>query len=163
MKNIVPMAVGMAGGVAVQHFALRPLEAKIAQSVPMAAKFMAVGEIVLGGYIALTAKNPIMKGIGLGVMAGGVQTGVKQLNIYHESPAVSGTGDYTHLNVPLGYMDINGIVEGGHSDVRTSLVAGLGAEEENYLQPKMGHHGNRPYDYHHMSRTNLLAGIYGLE
>jgi hypothetical protein len=147
MKKIVPMAIGMAAGVGAQHFLLRPLEKKIAEKMPMAAKFMAVGEILLGGFVAIKAKNPIMQGVGLGIMAGGVNSGVKQLNLYHESPAVQGVGDYTTVRIPVnGQLRsmLNGIVRDQHGETRTHLVAGAGWD--NYSQ----------------SRTNLLAGIYGL-
>ncbi len=163
MKQVIPMAVGMAAGVGIQHFVLRPIEAKLAQRVPMAAKFMALGEIVLGGFIALKAKNPIMKGVGLGIMAGGVQTGVKQLNIYHESPSVQGVGDYTTVRVPInGNIRnlLNGIVRHGHHGhhhhmhdyTRTSLVAG-----DEYMGDSSWAENQR------IDRTNLLAGIYGLD
>jgi hypothetical protein len=149
MKQVVPMAVGMGIGVAVQHFALRPLEAKIAAHAPMAAKFFAAGEILLGGYIALKSKKPIIKGIGLGIMAGGVQAGVKQLNLYHESPSVSGIGDYTTVRIPVNGRlrdQLSGIVRDRNGDTYTSMVAGSEAMN-NYSQ----------------TRTNLLAGIYGLQ
>lgn len=155
-KQIFPLAIGMAAGVGVQHFILRPIEQKISEHVPMAAKFMAVGEILIGGAMFLKAKNPIVKGVGLGIMAGGVNTGVKQLNIYHESPAVNGSGDYMHTRIP-----INGIVMDDHNTVHTKLVAGLNDETEMLLPPKMGVH-DRYYDNPHQYRTNLLAGLYGL-
>lgn len=148
MKQVVPMAVGMGIGVAVQHFALRPLEAKIAAHAPMAAKFFAAGEILLGGYIALKAKKPIMKGVGLGIMAGGVQAGVKQLNLYHESPSVQGVGDYTTVRIPVNGQVrdmLSGIVKNRNGETFTNMVAGT----ERW--------GNNEQD-----RTNMLAGLYGL-
>ena len=153
VKQIVPMAVGMGAGVGIQHFILRPLEAKIATHSPMAAKFFGAGEIFLGGYMALKAKNPIMKGAGLGIMAGGVQTVSKQFNIYHENPAVSGIGDYTTVRIPVGELDnmLNGIVMNRNGDTRTSLVAGM----DDYSM-------NGRISDERVQRTNLLAGIYGL-
>lgn len=156
MKQVVPMAVGMAAGVGAQHFLLRPLESKIAARFPMAAKFMAAGEIILGGYVALKAKNTIVKGVGLGIMAGGVQTGVKQLNIYHESPAVQGVGDYTTIHIPVnGHLHkmLNGIIDDRHGDTYTSLVAG---SRSNYKGEDQEWQNDR------IKRTNLLAGLYGL-
>lgn len=153
------MAVGMAAGVGIQHFALRPLEAKIARSAPMAAKFFAVAEILLGGFIALKVKNPIVKGVGLGIMAGGVQTGVKQLNLYHESPAVQGVGDYTTVRIPVNGQVremLSGIVRNQNGDTYTSLVAG----SDNDVMGEYEVNG-RISDYR-MRRTDLLAGIYGL-
>lgn len=155
-KQIIPLAIGMAAGVGVQHFLLRPIEQKISEHMPMAAKFMAAGEILLGGAMFLKAKNSIVKGVGLGIMAGGVNTAVKQLNIYHESPAVNGSGDYMHTRIP-----INGIVMNDHNSVDTKLVAGLSDEMDQVLPPKVGVH-NRYYDNPHQGRTNLLAGVYGL-
>ena len=156
MKQIVPLAVGMAGGAAAQHFILRPLEKKIAQHAPMAAKFMAVGEIVLGGFVAMKAKNPMMKGVGLGIMAGGVHSGMKQLNLYHESPSVQGVGDYTTVRIPVNGQIrgmLNGIVRDQHGDTYTSLVAGtdeMGSRDTLRNREKF-------------SRTNLLAGLYGIQ
>lgn len=149
MKQVIPMAVGMGVGVGIQHFALRPLEAAIARRAPMAAKFFAVGEILLGGYIALKAKKPMVKGVGLGIMAGGVQAGVKQLNIYHESPAVQGVGDYTTVRIPVNGQVremLSGIIEDRNGNTYTSMVAG-----SEYMTREQ------------QSRTNLLAGIYGLQ
>ncbi len=160
MKQVVPMAVGMAAGVAVQHFALRPLEAKIAQKAPMAAKFFAIGEILLGGYVALKAKHPIVKGIGLGIMAGGVQTGVKQLNLYHESPAVQGVGDYTTVRIPVNGQVremLSGIVRNQNGDTYTSMVAGSDYDGVGDYEMSGRISDDR------LRRTNLLAGIYGLD
>jgi hypothetical protein len=156
MKQVVPMAVGMAAGVGAQHFLLRPLEAKIAARFPMAAKFMSVGEIILGGFIALKAKNPIIKGAGLGIMAGGVQSGVKQLNIYHENPAVQGVGDYTTIQVPInGQLRemMSGMME--NNVTKTSLIAG----------DDMGrhHHRHDGFTNAELNRQRVLVGIYGLE
>lgn len=149
MKQVVPLAVGMAAGAAAQHFVLRPLEHKIAEKFPQGAKFFALGEVILGGYVALKAKNPIIKGAGLGIMAGGVHSGVKQLNLYRESPSVHGSGDYTTVHVPIdGQVRnmLNGIVKNQHGDTYTSMVAGSGG-----------------WDNERMRRTNMLAGIYGLD
>ena len=161
MKQVIPMAVGMAAGVGVQHFLLRPLEAKIAERVPMAAKFMAVGEIVLGGFLALKAKNPIMKGVGLGIMAGGVQTGVKQLNIYHENPAVQGVGDYTTIQVPINGQ-LREMMSGMMEDnvTKTSLIAGDDMGRHHYGH---GHHHHGAFTAAELNRQRVLVGIYGLD
>jgi len=119
------MAVGMGIGVIGTHYILRPLENKIASHAPMAAKFMNLGEILLGGYMAMKAKSPIMKGVGLGVMAGGVFGGLKQVNIYHESPA--GMGDYAETMIPLDgqlQRQINGVIRDSEKPTYSSLVAG---------------------------------------
>lgn len=149
VKQVIPMAVGMAAGVAAQHFILRPLEAKIAAHMPMAAKFFAGAEILLGGYVALKAKNPIVRGAGLGIMAGGVQGVTKQFNLYHESPSVQGVGDYTTVRIPVnGTMRdmLSGIIDNRNGDTHTSMIAGA----ENRISDER------------MSRTNMLAGIYGI-
>lgn len=166
MKQVIPMAVGMAAGVGVQHFLLRPIESQIARRMPMAAKFFAVGEVILGGFVALKAKNPIMKGVGLGIMAGGVQAGVKQLNIYHESPSVQGVGDYTTVRIPVNGQVremLSGIVRDRNGDTYTSLVAG--SEMGGYDDESVGNYddgvGGRISD-DRVDRTNMLAGIYGL-
>lgn len=149
IKQVIPMAVGMAGGVALQHFILRPIEAKIARHMPMAAKFFAGAEVLLGGYVALKAKNPLVRGAGLGIMAGGVQGVAKQFNLYHESPAVQGVGDYTTVRIPVnGSMRdmLSGIINNRDGGTHTSMVA----DTEHRISDE------------NVSRSNLLAGIYGL-
>jgi len=99
--QVVKMGAGMAGGIALTHFVLRPIENKLAQNYPGVGKFMAGAEVLLGGLMALKARNPIVKSVGVGIMAGGVYGVMKQFHIHHESPSVSGVGEYTHTEIPV--------------------------------------------------------------
>jgi len=99
--QIAKMGAEIAGGIALTHFILRPIENKLAQKYPAVGKFMAGAEVLLGGLMALKARNPIVKSVGVGIMAGGVYGVMKQFHIHHESPAVSGVGEYTHTEIPV--------------------------------------------------------------
>ena len=141
-KQILPLAVGMGIGVGVQNFVLRPIEARIAQQSPMLAKMMGAAEIIIGGFVFVKGKSAVVKGIGAGIMAGGVNTVSRQLNIYHESPAITG-GDYGSMVMPISGANLD----------RTQLIAGMSDEE--YLPPRMGSFANT-------DRTALVAGYYGM-
>jgi len=154
LKNIGMFAVGMAGGALGTAFLLRPLEHKLATQFPMVAKFMGGAEILIGGYMAMRMKTPILKGVGLGVMAGGIKTVMDQLHIGAPSPAaLHGMDDYTTVRVPINGSYTNliaGVINDSERIVNTSLVAGVsgsdayrnyilngsvGKEDEDYLPP----------------------------
>jgi hypothetical protein len=150
-KQIIPLAGGMLLGYGAQHFILRPLEKHIAARSPMLGKYMGGLEILIGGLIAIKGKGAIVKGAGLGIMAGGVQVVTKQLNIYHENPAITGIGDYTTVQMPVNgeiRSMIGSILDNGNP-ARTNLIAGTGRDDRWGMNDRD-------------SRTNLLAGIYGL-
>lgn len=123
--QIGEMAVGVAIGAAGTHMILRPLEQKLSAHFPIAAKFMGVLEVGLGGFITLWAKSPFVKSIGIGVLAGGVHVVMKQLPIGMHSPAENATmGDYMQpVMIPMNSMA--GLVQGGRRDVYTPMVAGI--------------------------------------
>ena len=153
LKNIGMFAVGMAGGALGVTFLLRPLEHKLATQFPMVAKFMGAGEILLGGYMALRMKKPILKGVGLGIMAGGIKVVMDQFKIGMPSPAIHGMDDYSTIRVPINGSYTNliaGVINDSERQVNTSLVAGVsgsdayreyilngsvGKEDEDYLPP----------------------------
>lgn len=134
LKSVAVVAAGMAGGFAAVHFGLRPLELKISRRYPMAAKFMAGAEILVGGVLVMKAKHPFVKAIGSGIMAAGVGGLLKQFNVHVETPAVSGVGEFTHVEIPVSgsdYMNGHGprrhIYEGTRYHERPSnsnMVAG---------------------------------------
>lgn len=142
--QIAEMAIGVGIGAVGTHMLLRPLEHKVSEHMPMAAKFMGAAEIALGGFVALKAKNNFMKSIGIGVLAGGVHTVMHQLPIGLHSPAVNGLDDMSTLNVPIngsvqatlsGLIQQDGyytrtpvvgasVIENGRGPVHTDVVSG---------------------------------------
>ena len=70
-KEILFMAGGMIVAGIVKSKLLNPIEAKLGNTN---AKLIAGGEAVVGGVFALKSKSPFMKGVGLGIMAGGVMS-----------------------------------------------------------------------------------------
>lgn len=102
VKQVGMMAVGVAGGALLTHMALRPLEQHVVSRFPMAAKFMGAAEVLIGGYIALKAKNGLIKGVGWGVLGGGVHTMMHQFNIGKENPAIHGSDTYTPVPISGG-------------------------------------------------------------
>jgi hypothetical protein len=134
LKQIAVMGAGMAGGIALTHFVLRPIENKLAQQAPWAGKFMAGAEVLLGGFMALKARSPFIKSIGVGIMAGGTFGVLKQFNVHVESPSVSGVGEYTHMEIPL-----------------TNRVAGM-----------IGNMEKRHLHHHSHSNSSYMAGGDGV-
>ena len=131
LMQVAEMAVGVGVGAAATHMLLRPVEHKLAAKYPMATKFMGAAEIILGGFIALKGKKKFVQSVGIGILAGGVHTVMKQTNIGLNSPAEgSKMGEYTHLNVPINgplQDQINGLIEnGGNRYVKTPVVGQVG-------------------------------------
>ena len=130
LKQIAEMAVGVAVGAAGTHMILRPLEHKVSQRYPAVTKFLGVAEVAIGGYIALKSSKPFIKSFGIGVLAGGVHTVMKQLPIGLHNPAEGNRmGDYATLNVPIsGDMreTMAGLIENNPNRyVQTPVVSGL--------------------------------------
>lgn len=124
LKQIAWMAVGVGAGAAITHVILRPVEAKLVTKWPILGKFIGAGEIFLGGFIALKAKKPFMKSLGVGILAGGVDQVFKQVNIYKHIP---GMGDMSEIRVPIsGPLDdmISGILNSNTRNIYTAQVAG---------------------------------------
>lgn len=146
VMQVAKMGAGMAAGMALTHFVLRPIEAKIAAKYPMAGKGMAAAEVLLGGFMALKSKNAIVKSVGVGIMAGGAHGLLKQFNIHHESPAVSGIGEFTNVTIP-----VSGSVAG--------MLAGMGVQRR--MIPNSNSHlvaGNNNYDMHNdLYKSYLFA------
>jgi hypothetical protein len=154
LKQIAIMAVGVATGAGITHVILRPIEKHLTDKWPMLGKFIAAGEVFLGGVIALKGKNGFVKSLGVGILAGGVHGLMKQVNIYKHIPGVSGPNDqFTDLRIPISgsFNDmVAGILEDSRRDVRTETVAGtkytatvadtlMGSEwEEVYNAPVKG-------------------------
>jgi hypothetical protein len=127
MKQIAMMAIGVAAGAGITHIILRPVEKKLTEKWPVVGKFLAAGEVFLGGLIALKSKNNFVKSIGVGVLAGGVHGLMKQANIYKQLPHVAGSDDYTTLKIPIsGNLDrmVAGILDDNRRNIRTEMVAG---------------------------------------
>lgn len=146
LMQVGEMAVGVAVGAAATHMILRPMEVKLSAKYPMATKFMGAAEILLGGFVALKSTKPFIKAIGVGVLAGGVHTVMKQTHIGLESPAITGTTDgMTHLNVPINgplQQAIRGLIDqSGSRYVRTPTVGA------SVLRHRSEHgHVNHGYD-----------------
>lgn len=129
LKSIATTALGIAGGAIATHMLLRPLEKHVTDRFPMATKFIGAGEILLGGFIAMKAKNPLVKAAGLGIMGGGVNTMMHQFNIGQHAPGISGDDDYSIVRVPMSgniRSLINGIYDGQEGPTYTNYVAGAG-------------------------------------
>lgn len=137
LKSIGVMAVGVAVGAGITHIILRPVEKKLTEKWPMIGKFIAAGEVFLGGVIALKGKSNFTKSLGVGILAGGVHGLMKQANIYKHIPGISGPGDddYTTVKIPINGMEdvqrmvagVGGILNDGRRNIRTDTVAGLGS------------------------------------
>lgn len=128
LKQIAVMAVGVATGAAITHIILRPVEKKLTDKWPMVGKFLAAGEVFLGGYMALKAKGNFTKSLGVGILAGGVHGLMKQINVYKEIPRLMGTNqEFSDIRIPIsGGFDkiLAGILEDSRRGVRTEVVAG---------------------------------------
>jgi len=139
LQNIGTLAIGMVGGALATHFALRPLENKLTAHYPQAGKIMGAVEILIGGFVAMKGKRPIIKGIGLGIMAGGVNTVMHQFNLGMASPAISGMDSgYQNIRIPISGSMTN-LISGVFKDdngrtANTSFVAGSSDDAyRNYI------------------------------
>lgn len=137
LKEIAVLAVGMAGGVMATGMILRPLESKITTMHPNATKFLGVGEILVGGWLALKAKGPLLKGVGLGVMAGGVDTAMRQFKLNQMQPMIAGPMDYSTVSIPLisGLPNFDDMphLNSSENEVRTEYVAGTTLSESDLI------------------------------
>lgn len=127
LKTIGMMAIGVAAGAGITHVILRPVEKRLTDKWPMVGKFLAAGEIFLGGMVALKGKNNFVKSLGVGILAGGVHGLMKQMNVYQHIPGIHGPGDFTEVNVPISgsFSDmVSGILEDSRRNVYTEAVAG---------------------------------------
>lgn len=127
LKQIGLMAIGVGVGAGITHIILRPVEKRLTDKWPMVGKFIAAGEVFLGGMIALKGKNSFQKSIGVGILAGGVHGLLKQANIYKHIPGISGPDEFTDVRVPISgsFSDmVSGILEDSRRDVHTEVVAG---------------------------------------
>ncbi len=161
-KNMIvkigKMALGMGIGLAAGHFILRPVENWLAAKFPALAKFMAVGEIFIGGYIAMKSKNHTIQAAGLGLAAAGVKNAVDQFHVFQRIPGIHGPDEYTRLNVPIsGPLDdmINGLLQDSGGAVYTSNIAG--GNSTPMMAPMLG-------DTHISggSHTSNMTGHYGM-
>lgn len=127
LKHIGMMAIGVAAGAGITHIILRPIEKKLTDKWPMIGKFIAAGEVFLGGFVALKGKNNFVKSLGVGILAGGVHGLMKQANIYKHIPGIHGPGDFTEVHVPISgsFHDmVSGILDDSRRNVYTEQVAG---------------------------------------
>lgn len=143
LGQIAWMAVGVGVGAGITHVILRPVEAKLVNKWPMIGKFIAAGEVFLGGIIALKSKHDFVKSVGVGILAGGVHGLMKQANIYKHIPTVAGANEYSEIHVPIsGPLDdmIAGILEDSRRDVHTESVAGFNytnsVANSGYMRPE---------------------------
>ena len=132
LKSIAFMAVGVATGAGITHIVLRPLEKRLVDKWPAVGKFIAAGEVFLGGAIALKSKHNFLKSLGVGILSGGVHGLMKQVDIYKHIPGIAGSDEYTEIHVPISgsFHDmVAGILEDGRREVRTETVAGTNRTE----------------------------------
>lgn len=131
IKEIAYIAGGVAIGAVAAHVVIRPLEQRFVSKYPHLGKFLAAGEILLGGYIAIKGKHSFVKSIGAGILAGGVHGGLKQIDIYKHIPQIGG-GGYMESHIPID-GDFNrmvaGILEDNRRGIRTDVVAGTTRSE----------------------------------
>lgn len=127
IKQIGMMAIGVAVGAGITHIVLRPVEKHLTDKWPMVGKFIAAGEVFLGGMIAIGSKKDFVKSIGVGILAGGVHGLMKQVNVYKDIPKINGVDDFHHMIIPLHPgNNVSGLIRNSANSVRTSQVAGLG-------------------------------------
>lgn len=147
LKQIGTMAIGVAGGAAISKFVIAPLNGKLVERFPMAAKFLAFGEILLGGIITMKAKHPAAKGVGFGILASGVNKAIDQTDAYKKLGIAGPADDYQTIRIPIsGELDtmIAGILTDGRRNVATNMVAGM--DRTNWIA-----------DSNNMDHTNIVA------
>ena len=121
------MALGVAAGVVATNLVIRPLEAKLLEKWPMLAKYIGIGEILIGGYVALKSKHEIVKGAGIGVLATGVHNTIKHFEIFKQIPGIHGPDDYQTIRIPLNNdmrSQVAGLID-NKRDIYTNQVAGM--------------------------------------
>jgi hypothetical protein len=132
LMKIAKVAGGMAVGYIGAQLVIKPAENWLVNRYPGVAKFLAVGEVVLGGMIALKSKNAIVKSAGVGIMASGVQNAMTQFNVYKMIPGIHGPEDqYTRISVPIsGSMNavLNGLLADNTASVNTPNISGANVD-----------------------------------
>ena len=152
IKQIGKLAIGVAGGAIITHVAIRPLELKLLEKFPMAAKWLSAGEIIVGGMIAIKAKHEMVRGAGIGILASGVHGAIKQLDIYKHIPGIHGPDEYQTIQVPMTSglrKQMAGLINDGRRDVYTNQVAGM--EYTSKIAGSVNNGNNSTY-------TNRVAG-----
>lgn len=149
VTSIVKTAAGIAAGVILTNIILRPLEDKVVREYPWIAKFLGGLEILAGGLMAMKMRHPMAKAAGLGIMAGGVNTVMRQFKVSDRLTAIHGPADdYSTVRIPMSGMYNNmvaGMIDqdrggtfvgnsGTYDLLRTPSFVGSG-EDEDYLQP----------------------------
>jgi hypothetical protein len=146
LKQIGMAAIGIAGGVLFDHAVIKPAEKWILQKYPQAGKMLPYAEIAVGGFIAIKAKNPLLKAGGLGILAGGVMGAMRQAKFMGIS---GGSDDYSVVKIPIaGELQsmVSGLLEDNRRMVRTSVISGM--ENTNVMAGS-----SMP-----MPNTNVIAG-----
>lgn len=127
LKSIATVALGIGVGAGVSKFVIAPMGQKLAERWPMAAKFLAAGEIFLGGVVAMKGKSVAAKAVGIGIMASGVNKAIEQTNAY-KALGIGAAGDgYSEIRIPMsGEFDqmIAGVINDGRRNVATNKIAG---------------------------------------
>jgi hypothetical protein len=126
-KELLYMGAGMVVAGLVKSKVLNPLERKLTGVNP---KMIAAGEVLVGGVFALKSKNNFMKGVGLGVMAGGVMSLSAQL---WPNGVIAGDeiGEYYEIGeIPQQYVgEIRQQFVGDDSGTMSSNMQNVGADE----------------------------------
>lgn len=137
LKQIAMMAVGVAAGAGLTHIVLRPVEKHLTDKWPMVGKFLAAGEVFLGGMVALKGKGDFIKSVGVGILAGGVHGLMKQAKIYKNIPGLMiGESDFSEIRVPISGDFTNmlsGLLNDSRRWVRTETVAGISGLDESMV------------------------------
>lgn len=126
LKEVAVMAAGIGAGAAFTHMIARPLEHKLVAKYPHFTKWMGAAEIAAGGLVFINIKNPFIKMMGLGMMAGGVHTVMKQTNLGLHNPAESTMGylgETVRQEIPYS---VGNIIDDKRPYVNTSTVYGIG-------------------------------------
>jgi len=127
VKQVAVMAAGIGAGAAITHMLLRPIEHKLAARYPHVTKYLGAGEVIVGAGVFMKMNNPFIKMMGLGIMAGGVHTIMKQTNIGLHSPAEGTMGalmESTRQEIPYR---VGNIIDDRRPYVNTATVAGIGS------------------------------------
>lgn len=128
LKKIFKMAVGVAGGVVASNLVIKPLERKILEKWPGIEKFLGVGEILIGGMMALKAKSHIVQGAGIGILASGVHNTITKFEIFKQIPGIHGVDEYTTVQIPINGLSgagMAGLLKDGRQEIYTNQVSGF--------------------------------------
>lgn len=154
LMSLGKYAIGAGAGFVANHYILHPLEKKIEEHMPAAAKFMGIAQGVLGGIIAIKAKGDIGKAFGFTLLVGGVHSAMRTFHL-NEKLGIHGPEDgYSTIRIPMSGTDTQ----------FHSMVAGLLNNNSTPHMPTVMDSGNRVHTMHSkQALTNSYSGERGTD